>query len=283
MKCWVCGNDSFSPVGGTDSLSLQPEKFKITDAHYGMSLPRYRCMSCGFIQCNTDDVTSYYEKLVDEEYIESSGQRALQFEKLLATVKPYIRENGKVLDVGAGSGIFLKEATKHGYIGTGIEPSVYLAKMAREDGLNVIQGTFPEVCPREKYDTIFLTDVIEHIVDPLPILECLPDYLKEDGKVVVTTPDVSSVLARIMGKRWWHYRVAHVGYYNKNTLEQIMDRAGFVSVKWKYAKWYFSSKYILERLTKYLPLVKPVAVIAPEKIMFPINLFDSWLGIFVKQ
>lgn len=135
MKCWVCGMVDFSPVGGMDDLSLQPESFKITDAHYGVSLPRYRCKSCGFIQCDTTDVTSYYEQLKDEEYIESSGQRALQFEKLLKTVEPYIRKRGNLLDIGAGSGIFLREAMKHGFSVTGIEPSEYLVNQAKRDEL----------------------------------------------------------------------------------------------------------------------------------------------------
>ena len=280
MKCWVCGRDSFTPAGGMDNLILQPDSFEITDAHYGMSLPRFRCENCGFIQCNTTDVTSYYEQLEDSDYIESSSQRTLQFEKLLKTVEPYIKNGGTILDIGAGSGIFIHEATKYGYSATGIEPSAYLAGKAQDAGLNVIQGTFPESCPCEKYDTIFLTDVIEHIVDPMPMLKRMPEYLKSDGKVVVTTSDVSSVLAKVMGNRWWHYRVAHIGYYNKKTLGQIMEHAGMTSVKWKYAKWYFSSRYIMQRLAQYFPFIKPITRIAPKNLIIPLNLYDSWIGVF---
>ena len=112
------------------------------------------------------------------------------------------------------------------------------------------------------------------------MLRSIQDYLAENGRVIITTPDVSSIMAHLLGKHWWHYRVAHVGYYNRETLQRIMERAGFVPIKWKYAKWYFSSRYIMERLTKYLPFVKPMAKIAPEKLMIPVNLYDSWLGIF---
>lgn len=184
------------------------------------------------------------------------------------------------MDIGAGSGVFLREAQKFGYSTTGIEPSTFLAEKAKQDGLNVIRGTFPKDCPEDKYDTIFLTDVIEHIVNPFPMLEELPAYLKTEGRVIVTTPDVSSVMAKVLGKRWWHYRVAHVGYYNRNTLDRIMCRAGLKSIKWKYAKWYFSSRYISERLANYLGFIKPLAKVAPENLMLPLNLFDSWIGIF---
>ena len=280
MECWVCGRNDFSPVGGTERLSLEPDSFKITDSHYGISLPRFRCKNCGFIQCDTTDVTSYYKRLVDAEYVESSEQRVLQFDRLLKTIKPFIQPKSRLLDIGAGSGIFIQEAAKHGYVATGIEPSEYLVNQAKQDGLNIVMGTFPDDCPKEKYDLIFLTDVIEHIANPLPMLKCLPDYLTPNGKVIITTPDVSSILARVLGKNWWHYRVAHIGYYNKNTLGYIMERAGFVPVRWKYAKWYFSPKYIMERLTKYLPFAKLLVKIAPKKVMIPLNLYDSRIGIF---
>ena len=280
MKCWVCGKSKFSWVGGTDMLTLKPEKFKITDSNYGISLPRSKCCNCGFIQCDTADVTVFYEGLEDEGYIDSSEQRTLQFVKLLKNVEHDIPVNGKILDIGAGSGLFLQEASKKGYYVTGIEPSLFLSNEGKKAGLNIIHGTFPENCPNEKFNTIFLTDVIEHIADPLPMLERIPDFLASDGRVIITTPDVSSVLASVMGRRWWHYRIAHVGYYNKNTLEMIMNRAGFRLVKWKYAKWYFSSRYIVERLSKYLSFVKPLSRFAPENLMLPLNLFDSRLYVF---
>jgi 2-polyprenyl-3-methyl-5-hydroxy-6-metoxy-1,4-benzoquinol methylase len=280
MKCWVCGKNAFSRVGGTDELSLQPDRFKITDANYSISLPRYKCHNCGFIQCDTADVTKFYEELEDEEYISSGNQRTLQFKKLLKNVKHYIPANGKILDIGAGSGLFLREAENLGYSAIGIEPSLFLANAGKEDGLNIIQGTFPENCPCEKYDAIFLTDVIEHIADPLPMLKSIPNFLATGGKVIVTTPDVSSIMARVMGRKWWHYRIAHIGYYNRHTLEMIMDSAGMRLVKVKYAKWYFSSRYIAERLLKYLPFAKPLSKLAPKKLMIPLNLFDSQLFVF---
>lgn len=280
MKCWVCEKNVFTRVGGIDNLSLHPDRFKITDANYSISMPRYKCRNCGFIQCDTTDVTEFYKGLEDEEYISSSLQRALQFKKLLKNVKHYIPANGKILDIGAGSGLFLREAANLGYSAIGIEPSQFLANAGKKNGLNIIQGTFPNNCPHEKYDVIFLTDVIEHIADPLSMLESIPNFLTSGGRVIITTPDVSSVTARVMGRRWWHYRIAHIGYYNRHTLEMIMDRAGMRMVKLKYAKWYFSSRYIAERLLNYLPFAKPLAKLAPKKLMIPLNLFDSRLFVF---
>lgn len=245
MRCCVCGCHKMRRIyDGKSDIHLSPEHFKITDSHYGTTLPRYRCTQCGFVECDTSDVTAYYRNLEDSEYIESGSQRAFQFSKLLENTKHFLPDNAQMLDIGAGSGIFIKQAIKRGYSCIGLEPSSYLADCAVRDGLPVINGTFPDDCPNEKFDAVFLTDVIEHIADPLSMLSKISNVLKENGIVVVTTPDVSSMAAKILGSQWWHYRIAHIGYYNKKTLAEIMKRAGMTAVKWKYAKWYFSTKYI---------------------------------------
>jgi 2-polyprenyl-3-methyl-5-hydroxy-6-metoxy-1,4-benzoquinol methylase len=283
MRCWVCDSRRFTPCGGSETINITPDDFKITDSRYGLTMPRFKCADCGFVQCDMSDVTVYYERLEDKEYIDSGEQRALQFHKLLNQVARFIPPNGKILDIGAGSGLFVKEALLEGYSATGIEPSKYLADKAKEDGLPVVCGTFPRDCAVDKYDSVFLTDVIEHLTNPVNMLAALAEYLTDDGVVVITTPDVSSAAARLLGPRWWHYRIAHVGYYDKRTLAAIMSKAGFVPTAWKYAKWYFSADYIVKRLSRYLPFLSPLAKIVPSRVIMPVNLFDSRIGIFTRE
>ena len=53
--------------------------------------------------------------------------------------------------------------------------------------------------------------------------------MAKDGIGMMVTPDINSFFARIMGKKWWHYRVAHIGYFNRKSLNILLDRAGFLS------------------------------------------------------
>ena len=64
----------------------------------------------------------------------------------------------------------------------------------------------------------------------------------------------SSYAARMLGKRWWHLRMAHVGYFNRRTFEQATAAAGLQVVDRTYAKWYFSVRYVAERLNQYVPI-----------------------------
>ena len=105
--------------------------------------------------------------------------------------------------------------------------------------------------------------------------------LSTDGIVAVATPDVSSLVARILGWKWWHFRVAHIGYFNRKTLDLIMANAGFECVKMTRPTWYFPAEYLLERLAKYLPVRLPISTPAwLQKIVIPLNLGDSLLGIY---
>ena len=100
----------------------------------------------------------------------------------------------------------------------------------------------------------------------------------DDGCLFVVTPDVSSLAARLMGRRWWHYRLAHIAYFTPDTLTRLLQRCGFEPVATYRPGWRFSLAYILERLGAYLPgnLKLPVPAWT-HRVNIPLNFFDSIL------
>jgi len=279
MKCWVCGSEemAFKREGKRD---IDKNDLMITDSRYGITLPLYKCKQCGFMQCDTDNLSDLYEQLDDTEYIESSEQRLKQFDSLLKKTMPFIKGGNKVLDVGAGAGMFVKLALERGLDAKGVEPSAYLANYAISRGLPVINSSDPDY-PDASFDAIYMTDVIEHIADPLPLLRKYGRTLKPGGVMFVSTPNVSSLLARLMGKRWWHFRIAHIGYYSKKTLDLIMKKAGLKLIAVKYSVWYFSVDYILERI----PFIKKRFSNRKKQksLIIPACFFDSFIGIYTKD
>jgi 2-polyprenyl-3-methyl-5-hydroxy-6-metoxy-1,4-benzoquinol methylase len=75
-----------------------------------------------------------------------------------------------------------------------------------------------------RFDVVTLVDVIGHVANPVRLLEFISAVLAPDCIAVIVTPHVSSVAARIMGRRWWHYRVAHVCYFNRSTMRSALKR-----------------------------------------------------------
>ena len=259
-RCWICGSGSTHPFKETDiGRSLVSEDLTITDSRYGVTLELERCRDCGFVfarQHEMADLVALYEDLEDSAYEQTQDCRARQMRRLLDRARQLYPRAKTVLDVGAAAGLLVAEARRAGYEAPGVEPSRSLVDAARRmHGVELIQGVYPH--PRidgERFDVIFLVDVVEHVGNPLELLKACRDGLSPEGILVVVTPDVGSVAARVFGHRWWHYRLAHVGYFNRRSMIRAAATSGLEPVYRCRPTWYFRAKYLAQRLQRYLPI-----------------------------
>jgi hypothetical protein len=155
--------------------------------------------------------------------------------------------------VGAGSGILLEAATGLGFDAEGVEPSSSLRKAGQAHGCRIDADLITHPAISGPYDVVTMIDVIEHVAGPVEMVQSARALLKEGGVVVIVTPDVKSVVARLMGWKWWHYRIAHVGYFSRGNLELMLSKAGLKAVSVSRPSWSFSVAYIRDRLLRYLP------------------------------
>ena len=295
-RCWVCGSARTMPwKARTIARELTPEDFRITDSNYGATLALRRCQDCDFIFAEDEEVcslTPLYEQLTDPEYEKSQDTRALQMRWLISAARDFRPEARSLLDIGAGSGMLVAEARRQGLDAIGVEPSRALVEMARfQNEVEVLPGIFPHPqLAGRRFDLIFLVDVIEHVSNPLGLLRHCAQALNARGVMVVITPDVGSITARVAGKRWWHFRLAHVGYFSRRSLAAITGAAGLIVLKRFRAKWFFRVHYLAERLAQYLPLAG-LNRLAPRvgpfawlyQLVLPVNLHDSTVLILGKD
>jgi len=280
LACWICGSRRLvlrkpANYGGR----LDSHAFAITDSNYGVTAAVYQCRGCGFLQCaELEDVTHFYEDLEDEGYEAGRTERRLQLRKILQRVQRY-RGHGRLLDIGAASGILVGEARQMGYEAEGVEPSRWLQQRAVERRLPVHHGTFPHPGSGGVYDVITLIDVIEHVTAPLSLLRAIRRALAPQGVLVVVTPDVRSVPARVLGWRWWHFRVAHVGYFDRSTIELAARRSGLAPVAFHRPGWFFSGDYLWDRAWKLVGMAGPRAPAVLKRVTLPLNPRDSLLAI----
>jgi 2-polyprenyl-3-methyl-5-hydroxy-6-metoxy-1,4-benzoquinol methylase len=283
--CWICSQNKLKLVKPSNiDSSLTSQSFAITDKQYGVTGDIFLCNSCGFLQCHKlPNVLKYYEEMEDKNYDETSDQRSLQMKKVLKCIEPF-KNHGRLLDIGAGSGLLVREADVLGYEAEGIEPSVWLQKIAENNNLKVHLGTLPHSSVGHNYDIITLVDIIEHVSAPVDILKDVYSVLDDNGICLLITPDVKSLMARILKWKWWHYRIAHIGYFNKETIELCLKNAGFKIVSISRPIWYFPANYLIKRIMKYLPSFMNIPLPAfLSKITIPLNLYDSIQVIFVKD
>lgn len=289
-QCWVCGSRR-STLWSPRQINrrLQPEDLQITDRRYGATLTLLRCDDCRFIYAEGEELSELielYSQLEDSGYQETLDTRALQMKWLVDQGLRDCPQARTALDIGAGAGLLVRECVSRGLECVGVEPSQSLVRVGREQfGLTMHQGIFPhpELAGR-RFDLVFLVDVIEHVPDPVGLLRAAGEALTENGRFVLVTPDVGSLAARLGGKRWWHFRLAHVGYFNRDTLTDALRRAGLEPDRFARAKWFFPVGYLAERLSSYLPIgwfnrlaVKTPGLRGLYRATMPLNLFDSWL------
>jgi 2-polyprenyl-3-methyl-5-hydroxy-6-metoxy-1,4-benzoquinol methylase len=265
--------------GTIDAENLSAADFKITDSHYGSRWTFFSCRNCGFVFANPapgqGDISKFYSALADEEYSQEEEGRGRNFACILKRLGPLAAPGASLLDVGAASGIFLSLARGAGFRVTGIEPSASLvADAERLYGLKLFRGTVEQFPAGETFGVITLLDVLEHVIDPGTFLAAVNALLAPGGMLVIVTPDSGSLAARIMGGRWWHYRAAHLNFFNRRSLDWLLQKNGFVTVRRERFAWNFSAYYLLTRL---LPFFKANALQTRlKKLHLKLQLRDSW-------
>jgi GT2 family glycosyltransferase/2-polyprenyl-3-methyl-5-hydroxy-6-metoxy-1,4-benzoquinol methylase/tetratricopeptide (TPR) repeat protein len=145
----------------------------------------------------------------------------------------------RILDIGCAGGR-LGEALKRDrscHV-TGIEALPEAAARAARRLDRVIQKSIEEVdaneFPARSYDCIVLADVLEHLRDPLSILQKCRQWLAERGSLVVSIPNSRhhSVLTGLANGHWTYERAGlqdedHVRCFTRRELEKLLYRAGF--------------------------------------------------------
>jgi SAM-dependent methyltransferase len=260
IRCRVCGSREVRRWKSRSiDRPLTAGDLRITDSRYGVTLELWRCRSCGFIFAgdgDLQDLAALYEQLSDPEYLEGQEPRARQTRWLLEQVLREKPDARTLLDIGAGTGLLVAEGRRRNLIAVGVEPSRALTEDGRRSyGVQLLDGVFPHPqLAGQTFDIICLVDVIEHLADPVGMLRASAAVLNADGLVVVVTPDVGSLAARLLRKRWWHYRLAHVGYFNRRSIRRAADGAGLTPVAVFRPRWFFTVDYIATRLTSFVPI-----------------------------
>jgi SAM-dependent methyltransferase len=144
---------------------------------------------------------------------------------------------GRLLEVGCAAGWLLKGAEQEGWDVFGIEASPKFANYARDvQGLRVATATIADLMSAESteavraaapFDVVVLTDVLEHLHDPVTDLKVLRQVIADDGYLVVTTLDIGSPIARLYGLRWRQIIVSHIVYWTRPSIRLALGKAGF--------------------------------------------------------
>lgn len=232
-----------------------PEGLVPTTTRFGAALSDIvRCRGCGHMQLQRmpaeAKLAEAYGEAEDLAYVEEAfGQRATAA-WLLSEIERWV-PRGSLLDIGCWAGFLLSEAQGRGWEATGVEPSEFAARHARDQlGLDVRTGDLYAVGGGE-FDAVVMGDVIEHLPDPGKALEHVANLLAPDGVLALALPDAGSRLARMLGRRWWSVIPTHVQYFTRASLRTLLEGRGFTVLRVRTAPKVFTVGYYLGRVGGY--------------------------------
>lgn len=141
------------------------------------------------------------------------------------------RPGDRLLDIGCGGGEKLSILKNHLQLqAVGIEPSKKAARTAAwRFGLTVVDGFFtPERFEKDSFDFVRINHVIEHVSDPIALLDNIYSVLKPGGWLIGETENTNCLSFRLFGKFWalLHFPY-HLLLFNKSTLQLTFSKSKF--------------------------------------------------------
>ena len=225
-------------------LCQERKKAKIwTETQTGKYPFTYRqCCSCGFVfldpRPDEEEILQYYAQ---DYYGEGShkfrscfeGFRLFFARKRMRRTQKFFPCPGKALDIGCGQGTFLQLLKEEGWDCHGTELTKESAFRASQKGIPVSVGEVQEgQFTPHFFDLISFWQVLEHLPDPMKVLKALRPFLKKEGIIAISTPNIESLQAKVSTRRWFHLDPPrHLCLFSPETLERMMRSLGFSLVE----------------------------------------------------
>lgn len=211
-------------------------KVKIVNCIHRFNL--HRCVNCDvsfiFPQPSQDSIDKYnksqYETNNSEiAYFNKRQELITRAEKCGEILSKY-KTTGNLLDVGCSYGFYLQVFKQKGYNAVGIDTSKKALDYAkRQLKLKVLESSFETYHFNPKsWDIITLFDVLEHFPNPKMIIEKIHSTLKENGIVVIQTPNFKSIMSILTGWNWfWLLIPQHLFLYSAKSLKLLLETNKF--------------------------------------------------------
>lgn len=287
VPCNLCGADDYEVVYAPRYEAAKPEEIAETFRSSGDEVlldQLVRCKQCGLQYLNPrlrgDVVIEGYSEGSDEVFVSQVAGRERTFAKSLREIERLHPQRGRLLDVGTAGGSFLAVAKKAGWDVAGCEPNRWMCKWGNKHyGLQIVPGTiFDMQLADAAFDVVTLWDVLEHTPDPKATLQECSRVLKPGGLLVVNYPDISSLVARLMGRRWVFLLSVHLYYFTPDTLQKMLGELGFRVIK-RRAHWQtLELGYILFRMEAYLKPIAKAAGWVARKLGLSHLQIPYWMG-----
>jgi SAM-dependent methyltransferase len=198
-----------------------------------------KCKNCHLIYaCDLPSINTIFNLYKKSLYVSTkdANDAARTYFKYL---KPYFSNKSAALEIGSGTGIFLKFLKKNGFKKiVGIEPSNSAIKLSDvKIRSKIIKGVFENIkIKKNNFDSIFCFMTMEHFYYPLKVLSKSYLCLKKKGFLALVIHDSNFFLHKIFKKKSPIIDIEHLQLFSENSIVYALKKCGFKNIKIKYIK-----------------------------------------------
>ena len=212
LYCKTCGH--YRSVHGMDIPSLYESNY--VDSTYG----------------GLEGIRKNYERIMtlDPKDSDNSGRvdRVIQFSRNHFSCPP---SPTRLLDIGSGLGVFLgKILQKTNWQCTALETDSRFANHTRENlGIETVTSDYLKLQWDRKFDIITLNKVLEHVEEPLKMLQKCTLDLAPGGFLYIELPDGESAACDREGFEREEFFIEHCHVFSMASMELLSRRTGLQS------------------------------------------------------
>jgi SAM-dependent methyltransferase len=208
------------------------------------------CQVCGFRHIDPLFSDEQLKKFYDSEFYQS--ERPDYFERMEADKEWWMLRyrhyyelieahapagrigSRRILDIGSGPGYFLEAGRERGWQVLGFEPSPMAADYTRGHGLAVVNDFFSAAKAKEHgpFHAISLSMVLEHVRDPIRLIEEAKSLLAPGGVLLLVSPNDFNPLQLTLWKKldfqpWWINPKHHLNYFDTLSAGRFLEARRF--------------------------------------------------------
>jgi 2-polyprenyl-3-methyl-5-hydroxy-6-metoxy-1,4-benzoquinol methylase len=149
------------------------------------------------------------------------------------------------LDVGFGSGALLTTAKEFGFSCVGLDLRKESVAAMEAQGIVAYEQTIEEMSIsnfEDDFDVVSLMDVLEHVKSPAEMLSAAAAMMKDDGRLIVSTPRMDCAMWDVLEKRGNPYwaEVEHHHIFTLSRLRDLLAQFKLVPIRYSISERYLS-------------------------------------------
>ena len=156
--------------------------------------------------------------------------KTITLKRKIKLINSFSQTSKTILDVGAGTGEFLKVCQDNSWEVFGTEPDLDARKIAKNKGIN-LQENLSKI-NSQKFDIITLWHVLEHVENLQEYIKSLKELLKVDGKIIIAVPNYKSFDATSYNEFWAAFDVPrHLWHFSQISISKLFNKENMVVEK----------------------------------------------------